>query len=85
MQELRTFPFPWAHELTAAAGQGGPAVCALLRCLGIHGLPLWNRECLCQDDMPFGALAPGHLHTCLGTTLGFLTTAAQVERPNLHA
>ena len=86
-QGLRELPFTWARELTAPRGDRGFAVCAVLEGLGVHGQPLWLRECRCGDDTPIEALALQDAAAHRAAMLGFLSEgglgASQVSAQRL--
>jgi len=80
-QELQAFPFAWARQLAVAVpGGGDTAVCSFLKSLDIHGLPLWSRECCCEDFTPFGTLGPMATSSCWGDHLSFLANKLDLSQ-----
>ncbi len=51
-------PFDYAEELTVGLDTGTASVCDFLRQHGLHGRPLWRRQCACDASQPWGSLTP---------------------------
>ena len=58
IQELHGLPFTFAEELTAGINSGSATMCTFLQRHGLHNRALWQRECSCSQQQPWGSLAP---------------------------